>query len=83
MKRLTETFTSSFRELKQVDVYKRQAHGRRSMVMGAISGIDIALWDLLGKICHMPVYKLLGACSDMVPVSYTHLDVYKRQDIPG
>ena len=43
------------------------AHGRRSMVMGAISGIDIALWDLLGKICHMPVYKLLGACSDMVP----------------
>ena len=43
------------------------AHGRRSMIMGAISGIDIALWDLLGKICHMPVYKLLGACSDMVP----------------
>lgn len=36
------------------------AHGRRGIVMGAISGIDIALWDLLGKIAGLPVYKLLG-----------------------
>lgn len=43
------------------------AHGRRSLVMGAISGIDIALWDLLGKMSHMPVCKLLGACSHKVP----------------
>jgi L-alanine-DL-glutamate epimerase-like enolase superfamily enzyme len=26
----------------------------------ALSGIDIALWDLLGKICEEPVYRLLG-----------------------
>lgn len=43
------------------------AHGRRSVVMGALSGIDIALWDLLGKAVHKPVYQLLGACSDQVP----------------
>lgn len=28
--------------------------------MGTISGIDIALWDLAGKILDLPVYKLLG-----------------------
>ena len=34
--------------------------GRRGVVISAISGIDIALWDLLGKELGAPVYKLLG-----------------------
>ncbi len=25
-----------------------------------LSGIDIALWDLLGKVLDQPVYRLLG-----------------------
>ena len=29
-------------------------------VMSAISGIEIALWDLAGKIAGLPVYRLLG-----------------------
>jgi D-arabinonate dehydratase len=40
--------------------------GRRGIVMNAISGIDIALWDIAGKVAKMPVYKLLGACRDRV-----------------
>lgn len=43
------------------------AHGRRSLVMGAISGIDIALWDIRGKAARKPVVELLGQCSDRVP----------------
>src|SRR5438105_14820530 len=34
--------------------------GRGGAVEHAISGIDIALWDLMGKVCHQPVARLLG-----------------------
>ena len=36
--------------------------GRGGSVEHAISGIDIALWDLMGKICKQPVARLLGGC---------------------
>lgn len=29
-------------------------------VLTAISGVEIAMWDLMGKACGQPVYKLLG-----------------------
>src|SRR5438552_8860996 len=29
-------------------------------VMTAISGVEIALWDLIGKACGEPVYRLIG-----------------------
>src|SRR5215471_12885056 len=41
----------------------RQAHfwqGRGGAVEHAISGLDIALWDIYGKICKQPVSRLLG-----------------------
>lgn len=34
--------------------------GRGGSVEHAISGIDIALWDLFGKICNQPISRLLG-----------------------
>ena len=42
--------------------------GRRGITMSAISGIDIACWDLLGKSLGQPVWRLLGGrCRDRVP----------------
>jgi L-alanine-DL-glutamate epimerase-like enolase superfamily enzyme len=40
--------------------------GRRGIETYAVSGIDIALWDLLGKIAEQPVYRLLGASKSRV-----------------
>jgi len=36
--------------------------GRGGAVEHAISGIDIALWDILGKVTGQPVSRLLGGC---------------------
>jgi len=35
-------------------------YGRKGVVVNAISGVDLALWDLLGKCRGEPVYQLLG-----------------------
>ena len=34
--------------------------GRKGTALEAISAVDIALWDLMGKITNQPVYNLLG-----------------------
>lgn len=38
----------------------RFAHFRGAAIMGAISAIDIALWDIAGKHFDVPAYQLLG-----------------------
>lgn len=50
----------------------RFSHFRGAAVMGALSAVDIALWDIAGKYYHTPVYRLLGGkCRDKVRV-YNH-----------
>lgn len=43
------------------DLYNRiKDYGGKGMAAAALSGIDIALWDIIGKACGRPIHKLIG-----------------------
>ena len=71
------------REIKPVLIGKDPAYPRRiredlwkaleyqgvgGVTQFAIAAVDIAVWDILGKQAGLPVYKMLGAYRDRMPV---------------
>lgn len=56
-------------------------HGQKGMPMQSLSGVDIALWDIAGKIMGQPIYNLLGgAHRASVPV-YGYGMMLKRESV--
>ena len=56
-------------------------HGQKGMPLQALSGVDIALWDLAGKIADQPLYSLLGGrFRERVPV-YGYGMMLKRESV--
>ena len=51
----------------------RWSHFRGAAIMGAISAIDIALWDIAGKQHRVPVYELLGGPCRSKARAYLHV----------
>ena len=45
------------------------AWGRKGIGMAAISAVDIAIWDILGKSVGKPVFKLLGGRTKRSPAT--------------
>ena len=54
-------------------------YGRKGAAIRAISGVDIALWDIMGKKANSPVYKLLGGYADRIKV-YASGGFYTKSD---
>ena len=62
----------------------RCTHFRGAAIMGALSAIDIALWDIAGKYFGVPVYQLLGGkCRDKARVYYHVMGDTKEKLIQG
>src|SRR5215472_9682624 len=60
--------------LWQLMYRKTMAFGRKGIGMVAISAVDIALWDLLGKSAKQPVFRLLGGrTKQQIPVYASRL----------
>lgn len=51
------------------DIWKAvEYHGVTGVAQFAIAATDIAIWDIIGKAAGMPVYKMLGAYRERMPV---------------
>jgi D-galactarolactone cycloisomerase len=60
---------------------KLHAMGRHGPVSFALAGIDIALWDIAGKIQNAPIHRLLGgATRERIP-TYASLLRYGKADL--
>ena len=64
-------------------MYRRtMAWGRKGIGMTAISAIDIAIWDILGKATGQPVFRLLGGrTKPRIPVYASRLYSQKLDDL--
>ena len=62
----------------------RWSHFRGAAIMGALSAVDIALWDIAGKHFGVPVHQLLGGkCRDRARVYYHVMGSTKEELIQG
>jgi D-galactarolactone cycloisomerase len=49
------------------DPFALEQHARVFRNAGGLWGVEIALWDIIGKACGQPLYKLWGGYRDRVP----------------
>jgi L-alanine-DL-glutamate epimerase-like enolase superfamily enzyme len=67
--------------LMKMLTYRVHGVGRAGPVMYALSGVDIALWDILGKATNKPIYKLLGGAQCEKLPAYASLLKYADTDV--
>jgi len=56
-------------------------HGQKGMPMQALSGVDIALWDITGKVAGLPLCKLIGGAHRDKMQAYGYGMMLKRETV--
>jgi D-galactarolactone cycloisomerase len=56
-------------------------HGQKGMPMQSLSGVDIALWDIAGKVAGLPLHKLIGGAHRMSVPAYGYGMMLKRESV--
>ncbi|AGI67581.1 putative L-rhamnonate dehydratase [Octadecabacter antarcticus 307] len=56
-------------------------HGQKGMPMQSLSGVDIALWDIAGKVADLPLHKLIGGAHRTQVQAYGYGMMLKRESV--
>ncbi len=56
-------------------------HGQKGMPMQSLSGVDIALWDIAGKLAGLPLHKLIGGAHRDRVQAYGYGMMLKRESV--
>ena len=56
-------------------------HGQKGMPMQSLSGVDIALWDIAGKVAGLPLHKLIGGAHRTQVQAYGYGMMLKRETV--
>ncbi len=46
----------------------------------AIGSVDVALWDIAGKVANLPIHRLLGTCRERVPAYASSASIARPED---
>ena len=56
-------------------------HGQKGMPMQSLSGVDIALWDIAGKVTGQPLHRLIGGAHRSSVPAYGYGMMLKRESL--
>ncbi len=56
-------------------------HGQKGMPLQSLSGVDIALWDIAGKVAGLPIHKLIGGAHRTRVKAYGYGMMLKRESL--
>jgi L-alanine-DL-glutamate epimerase-like enolase superfamily enzyme len=69
--------------LERERLYQALWHKNRATTFRAIGAMDVALWDIAGKVAGMPIHRLLGSYRDRVPAYASSAVLGSTEDYAG